>query len=241
MDSALEEAKAALTKSKDDMAKYYGQRCTPAPDYKPGDKVYSDASDIQTNRPSRRLSHHRLGPFPIVKKVRNGAYQLRLPPMMSRLHPVFNVVKLTPALIDPIEGHHPHPPPLPEIVDREEEWIIEAILDSKMMNRRLCYLVKWEGFGAEHNSWEPWDNNHAPGLVADFHQKCYDLWTKREFNCLYLCLVLSKSTVIVQQSSKFMSSFKPMFRSKTLRVPIARYCLRLSSSELRMLRFSVKS
>ena len=46
MDSALEEAKAALTRSGDDMAKYYDQRCTPAPNYKPGDKVYLDASDI---------------------------------------------------------------------------------------------------------------------------------------------------------------------------------------------------
>ena len=87
---------------------------------------------------------------------------------MSRLHPVFNIVKLTPAPTDPIKGCHLHPPPLPEIVDREEEWIVEAILDSKMMNRKL---VKWEGFRVEHNSWEPWDNVHAPGLIADFHWK----------------------------------------------------------------------
>ena len=48
-------------------------------------------------------------------------------------------------------------------------------------------------------------------------------------------------SVIVQQSSNSMSSFKPMFSSKTLRVSIARYCLRLSSSVLRMLGFLVKS
>ena len=34
------------------MAKYYDQRQTPAPVYQPGDKVYLDASDIQTTRPS---------------------------------------------------------------------------------------------------------------------------------------------------------------------------------------------
>ena len=90
---------------------------------------------------------------------------------MSRLHPVFNVVKLTPAPADPIEGRRPRPPPLPEIIDGEEEWVVEEILDSKMMNRKLRYLVKWEGFGVEHNSWEPWDNLHAPERVADFHQK----------------------------------------------------------------------
>ena len=30
--------------------------------------------------------------------------------------------------------------------------------------------MKWEGFGVEHNSWEPWDGVHAPDLVTDFHQ-----------------------------------------------------------------------
>ena len=117
MQDALEKAKAALAKSKDDMAKYYDWKQTPAPDYKPGDKVYLDASDIQTNRPLRKLSHQRLGPFPIVQRVRNGAYRLQLPLSMSRLHPVFNVVKLTPALVDSIGGRCQHPPPLPEIID----------------------------------------------------------------------------------------------------------------------------
>jgi Tfp pilus assembly protein PilE len=51
MKSTLEEAKAALAKSKDDMARYYNQKRTKAPEYQPGDKVYLDASDIQTNQP----------------------------------------------------------------------------------------------------------------------------------------------------------------------------------------------
>jgi hypothetical protein len=50
-------------------------------------------------------------------------------------------------------------------------WIVEEILDSKMMNRKLCYLVKWKDFGMEHNSWEPWDNVHAPELIVEFYRK----------------------------------------------------------------------
>ena len=80
MADALKEAKAALVKSKDDMAKYYNQRRTPALEYQPGDRVYLDASDIHTTRPSWKLSHRRLGPFPVVRKVGNGAYCLHLPP-----------------------------------------------------------------------------------------------------------------------------------------------------------------
>ena len=62
-------------------------------------------------------------------------------------------------------------PPLPEIVDGEEEWVVEQILDSKVINWKLCYLVKWEGFGMEHNSWEPQNNLHAPEQVAESHWK----------------------------------------------------------------------
>ena len=90
---------------------------------------------------------------------------------MQRLHPVFNVVKLTPAPPDPIVGRHLRPPPPPEIIDGEKEWVVEEILDSKVMNRKLCYLVKWDGYGLEHNSWEPWDSVHAPQLIADFYRQ----------------------------------------------------------------------
>ena len=87
------------------------------------------------------------------------------------IHPVFNVIKLTLAPEDLIEGRRTMPPPLPEIIDGEEEWVVEEILDSRMMNRKLCYLVKWKDFAVEHNSWEPWDNIHAPDLIAEFYWK----------------------------------------------------------------------
>ena len=143
----------------------------PALEYQPGDKVYLDTSNISTTRPSKKLSHRWLGPFPVEQKVGNGAYRLHLPAAMKRVHPVFNVVKLTLALEDPIVGRHAPPPPLLEIVDGEEEWVVKEILDSKVINRKLCYLVKWKDFGVEHNSWEPWDNVHAPDLVADFYRR----------------------------------------------------------------------
>ena len=171
MEDTLNEAKAALVKSKDDMAKYYDQRRTPALEYQPKDRVYLDTSDIHTTRPSWKLSHQRLGPFLVIRKVRNSAYCLHLPPSMSRLHPVFNVVKLTLAPEDPVPGQHLHPPPLLEIINREEEFIVEEILDSRVITWKLHYLVMWEGYRIKHNSWEPADNVHTPECVMYFHQK----------------------------------------------------------------------
>jgi hypothetical protein len=69
MKCAMEEAKAALAKAKGDMARYYNQRHLLTPTYQPGDKVYLDASDISTTRPLRKLSHRRLGPFPVERQV----------------------------------------------------------------------------------------------------------------------------------------------------------------------------
>ena len=67
MKNTLEEAKAALVKSKDDMVRYYNQRRTPALDYKPGDKVYLDASDISTNHHRNSLTED-LAPLQLSEK-----------------------------------------------------------------------------------------------------------------------------------------------------------------------------
>jgi Tfp pilus assembly protein PilE len=48
MKSSLNEARAALAKSKEDMAQYYNQHRTPAPNFAAGEKVFLDASDIST-------------------------------------------------------------------------------------------------------------------------------------------------------------------------------------------------
>jgi hypothetical protein len=104
MQSALTEARSALAKAQDDMTRYYNRQWEPKPEYTPGDKVYLDGSDIQTSRPSKKLAHRFLGPYVVERHVRLYAYRLQLLKSMSYLHPVFPVVKLMPAPVDPIPG-----------------------------------------------------------------------------------------------------------------------------------------
>jgi len=154
MKSTTKEAKSAIRKAQEDMTRYYNRRRTPAPVYKPGDQVYLDVSDIKTTRLSPKLSYRRLGPFEIECQVEPSAYYLKLSHEMRQLHPVFNVVKLSAALEDPILGRKPQALPPPIVIDGEEEWEVEEILNSCWHRRRFQFLVKWKGFSREHNSWE---------------------------------------------------------------------------------------
>jgi hypothetical protein len=53
----IEEAKATLTKVKDEYTMYYNCRCEPALIFAPGDRVCLDGSNTATNRPLSKLSH----------------------------------------------------------------------------------------------------------------------------------------------------------------------------------------
>jgi hypothetical protein len=130
MASTLQEAKSALAKAKNNMAQYYNHCCTPAPVYEIGDMVYLDSQDICTTWSSQKLAHCYLRPYKIEKCVGTHAYCLKLPAAMSCLHPVFHVVKLLPALQDPIPGRRPTMVLEPELIDGEEHYEVEEILDS---------------------------------------------------------------------------------------------------------------
>jgi len=90
---------------------------------------------------------------------------------MKQLHPVFNIVKLTPAPDDLIPGRkmEGHPPPI--VIDGKLEWEVEEILDSHWHWRRFQYLIKWKGYSHEHNSWESASKVSIPELTVEFHCK----------------------------------------------------------------------
>ena len=67
-------------------------------------------------------------------------YKLELPHTM-RIHPVFHVSLLTRHQPDLIPGRS-QPPPPPVIIDGDEEYEVEEILDSKVEWRQLKYLVR---------------------------------------------------------------------------------------------------
>lgn len=171
MKSTMDEARAALLKAKDDMARYYNQRRVPAPVYALGDKVFLDSSDIKTTCPSPKLVHHYLGPYLVVRTIGSHAYRLKLPQSMCCIHPIFHVIKLLHAPQDPIPRKHVQLPPDPELIDGVLEYEVEEIKDSQLSRNTLQYLVVWKGYGYEEHSWVNEKDVSAPDLVTELYRK----------------------------------------------------------------------
>lgn len=151
----------------------YDRQVQLQPSFAVGDKVLLRHDNISTTAPTKKLEAKFLGPFPIIAKLSDLVYRLQLPKTL-RIHNVFHVSLLERYRPDTISGRRQRPPPPIVTPEGDMEWEVNRILDSRRIGRwrKLQYLVAWEGYGPEENSWEPAANLHnAPNVVADFHKR----------------------------------------------------------------------
>ncbi len=61
----------------------------------------------------------------------------------------------------------------PELVDDDEIYELEEILQKKTSEGTIYYLVKWAGWPKEYNEWvAEEDMSGAPDLLRDFNKTC---------------------------------------------------------------------
>jgi len=64
------------------------------------------------------------------------------------------------------------PPPPPEEIVGEEEYEVHEILDSRIIRRKLEFLVDWKGYSEEKRTWEPAENvTGVADLVTEFYRR----------------------------------------------------------------------
>ena len=138
---AAGEVERALKKTNEVMKKKADKKRGEAIEYTEGDLVWVEGSNINSDRPAKKLAFKRAGPFPVIKKVRSSAYELKIPKMWKNLHPVINESKLKP--------YH-----YPTFAQQQESSLtvispsrkgaiqeVEKILNSRRRGDNLQYLV----------------------------------------------------------------------------------------------------
>ena len=138
------------------------------PKYKKGDLVWLEGRNLRLSQPTPKLAPRRHGPFKVIQVMSPVNYCLELPTQWS-IHPVFHINLLTPYRETITHGANYLRPP-PDLIDNEEEYKVEKILDSQLFGRRkrLQYLVKWVGYPDSDNMWVDKDDVFAEDKVWEF-------------------------------------------------------------------------
>ena len=145
--------------------------------FQKGDLVWLEGRNLKVDQPTSKLAAKRYGPFSVVQVLLPITYQLTLP-VQWKIHLVFHVDLLTPYKETAFHGANYTRPP-PDLIDNEEEYEIEQILNSRTRgrNRRVQYLVGWVGYPESDNQWLDADQLTADEAIREFKKKCPDAIT----------------------------------------------------------------
>jgi len=138
------------------------------PKYQEKDLMWLEGCHLQTNQPTAKLAPKRHGPFEIVQVMSPINYRLKLPTQWS-IHDVFHIDLLTPYRETDLHGSN-YSRPVPDLIDNEEEYEVEKILDSRQFSqgRKKQYLIKWKGYPDSDNEWVDHKDMHTPEAIKEF-------------------------------------------------------------------------
>eukprot|EP00961_Rhodomonas_salina_P086866 1168277-Rhodomonas_salina.1 len=78
--------------------------------------------------PSQKLAPKWIGPLQVEEVCGPNMICIEVPPSLARIKPLQNVAHLKPYVSRPTDIGQTHVPDGPELVDREEEFVVEEIL-----------------------------------------------------------------------------------------------------------------
>jgi hypothetical protein len=139
-------------------AKWYFDRRHTQHQFAVNDKVYLRLHcGYKVLGQAKKFGQQRVGPLRVTEVVNPHAYRLDLPAHW-RIHPVVSILQLerAPNADDPYERPpvNEHPPVHMEGDDDEwHSYEIESLAARRTRRNRYQYLVRWVGYGREHDEW----------------------------------------------------------------------------------------
>jgi len=118
---------------------------------------------------SEKLTECFMGPYKVKGIVSSNAIELELLKSI-KIHPIVNVSRVQ--LYKPqIEGQKKIPPKL-IIIEGEEEFKVEKILNKRVVQEKEKLLVRWKSYTAEGDTWESSKNlENVKELVEEFERE----------------------------------------------------------------------
>ena len=100
-------------------------------------------------RRTEKLTERFVGPYRVKAIISSNAIELDLPNTV-RIHPVVNVSQVRQYKLQ-VEGQRRETPQL-VVIEGEEEWKVEKIVNKRKVRGRDKYLVRWKRYMAEEDT-----------------------------------------------------------------------------------------
>jgi len=142
MKKIQEEAKVALEKAQEEIKKFANRRQREEEEYRVEDLVLLNTKDLKwqmKRRRSEKLTERFVGPYKVKGIVSSNAIELELPKSI-RIHPVVNISRVR--LYKPQVEEQKKTPPKLVIIEGEEEFEVEKIINKKMVRGKEKFLVR---------------------------------------------------------------------------------------------------
>ena len=117
----------------------------------------------------KKLTEHFVGPYKVKGIVSSNTIELELPKSI-KIHPVVNISRVQ--LYKPqVEGQKKILPK-PVIIEREEEFKVEKILNKRIVQGKEKFLVRWKSYTVEKDTQESRENlENMKELVEEFERE----------------------------------------------------------------------
>jgi len=128
---------------------------------KEGDQVLLATEGLRLRSGTHKLTGRYIGPFTVIGSVNDNAVTLILPPLLGALHPTVNISRLKlyrdgRVLFPSRPVQFQQPPAVSTDTNGAESYEVESVLAQRgggARGRGRQLLVRWKGYGAEHDQW----------------------------------------------------------------------------------------
>jgi len=139
--SVQEEAKAALQKAQEEMKRYADRERGEVEEYRVGNLVLLSTKDLKyqmAGKHTEKFTERFVGPYRVKAIISSNAIELELPSTV-KIHPVVNVSRVWKYKLQ-VEGQRKEVPQ-PVVIEGEEEWEVERIINKRRIQEKDKYLV----------------------------------------------------------------------------------------------------